>query len=148
MKRFKLGSLREWEPVGLNEIIMFVASSKGRSIAFQVNASAPVVLWAAENEDMENAVLVAAADGQFSVEMSTRATLYLQVDSAEAAEVFFNMPNLEMQQRACAPSLTKIEPRRARDPQMDRMMALMRQNELARTARLEAEIERLQLAAK
>lgn len=146
MKTFKLKSLAEWHRVEPSEVLEFaVNEGEGRRLALDFNVSAPVQVFGADNADMVGEVLLAACDGQFSVECSTRNYLYVQVRAENpGAVVFYKTWAADHRvAKVSEEKYTSIEMRRQRNPEMERIMLLMRLNAQAREARLAEEMAAL-----
>jgi len=143
MKTFKLKALADWQRVEPNDVLEFtVNEGEGRRLALDFNVSAPVQVYGADNADMVGEVLLAASEGQFSVECATREPLYVQVRSENpGAVVFYKTWAADHRvAKVSEEKYTSIEMRRQRNPEMERMMLLMRLNAQAREARLSEEM--------
>lgn len=145
MKSFKLQGLADWVRIGPDEIMQFDAGESGRRIAVEFNVSKPVEVYAAPHKDMDGEVLLAASDGQFAVEVATREPVFMQVRVADPASVVF-MRSRTADHRVSKVSLdkfTSIEMRRTRNPELHRMMMMVRLNAQAREDRMAAEVAAL-----
>ncbi|WP_413876357.1 hypothetical protein [Albidovulum sp.] len=146
MKTFKLKALADWRRVAGDEILDFpVGDGEGRRVVIDFNVSVPVQVYGADNADMVGEVLLAASDGQFTVECATREPLYVQVRAqvADAVVYYKTWASDHRVAKVSEEKYTSIEMRRARNPEMERMMLVMRLNAQAREARLSEEMAAL-----
>lgn len=154
MQQFKINSLKGWEKVKPGEEIEFPAGEKGRVIKLSVNTTHRVDVWAADNADLHEAKLIAAADGMFKLEVSTSETLYLGFNADPDAGIYIHTTaQSHIVKKGDGPSYTSVEPRMRRNTEFDQMMLIMKHNEMQRqrqydqnTARMQAQIDALTAA--
>lgn len=143
MKYFKNGGLREWKQIEAGALIKF-SSNKYKTVTFQVNANSAIEVWAADNENMEGAVLQAAADDKCVVEYGAKGDSWVQIRAEKKSAVFVNIRDVDQRTESAKESHTTIEPRVRENDEFARMMHWVKLNEQRRDAQLA--VERAELA--
>lgn len=144
MKYFKNGGLREWKQIEVGAVIKF-SSHKYKVNTFQVNANSAIEVWAADNENMEGAVLQAAADDKCVVEYGAKGDSWVQIKAEKKSAVFVNIRDVDQRtEKSDKDSHVSIEPRVRNNDEFARMMHWVKLNEQRRDAELAQ--ERAQLA--
>jgi len=132
MNIFKIGNLLQWDSVSAGDVIQFEATG-ARRVKLEVNCNAEYEVWVAPTDDMEGATLLAFTSGLAFIEYVTKGDSYVQFRAPKDVSVFVR--GFAHDQRV-APSqevvYTSITPRQSVNPDMARMMQLMKLNELAR----------------
>lgn len=139
MKHFKNGSLSEWQQVKAGDVIAF-ESGKAKRVSFQVNANSKIEVWAANNADMEDAVLQGAADDKCHVEYTAPGSSWVQIKAEKTASVFVNIRDVDQRiAPAEKDSYVNIEPRVRNNDEFARMMKWVKLNEERRDAAMAEE---------
>lgn len=156
METFKIKALAEWIEVAPQEQLSFPRGLAGRTIRVDFNTTGPVEVYAALSADMSGETLLAAASGMFAVEWSVEGVeavdadvtpydvwpaAYLQVRAVSGARVFVKTwtPDHTVEKQSFE-VYTNIEMRRQRNPEVDRIMMMMRLNAQSREAQMAEEV--------
>lgn len=150
MKRFSIKGLVDWSQLQSDQILAFTAKGSARRVTFTLNAGGPVRVYAAENAEMEGEKFIGAGEGLLEFEVSSKTSLFVQVVQAEASTPVMVKTNAHdhLVEKVSFDTFTGLEMRRQRNPELERMMLMMKQNEAARDLRLNDEIARLRAALK
>lgn len=150
MKTFKIKALADWHQIVHGEILAFEPARSGRQLTMEFNVSETVRVMASPVADMTGAVMLAASDGQFAVEVSHEETLYVSVraDNPDASVYLKTRDNSHLVPKFSQEKITEVAPRRVRNVELDTMMAVMRHNEEMRDRKLAAEIRRIRAEMK
>lgn len=150
MKVFKIKSLDEWHPIVQGEIIQFEPGKSGRALHMEFNVSDKTRVMASHVADMTGAVMLAASDGQFTVQVSHEDTLYISVkaEDLDASVYLKTRDHSHVVAAVSTDKITEIAPRRTRNPELDYMMAVMRHNEEQRDRKFAAEVARIRAEQK
>lgn len=133
MNTFNIKSPIGWELVIGGEILVFDTPSGARTVAFEVNTTAPCSVWASFQEDMKDAVLVAASDGMFACGIKTGIPLYVEFRSEFGAQMFVKGPASDHRVPSTVEEkYTSLVPQGRRNTEADRMMYMARLNERRR----------------
>lgn len=140
MQNFNLGSLVDWSPVALGEISAIDVAEDGyRTCEFGVLASDAVRVYVVDGDE---SWLVGVGSGQFSVKFTVHRPVGLAVFGPDDAEVFLRTHvRSQLLDEFGEPAFTTIEPRRAQNSEVERMMRIMRLNSDLRERQLRAEME-------
>ena len=139
MKHFKNGALSEWQQVEAGTVLKF-QSTKYKTVSFQVNANSAIEVWAADNADMENAVLQAAANDKCVVEYGAKGSSWVQIRAEKKSAVFVNIRDVDQRiENSGKDSHVNIEPRVRNNDEFARMMHWVKLNEERRDAQMAAE---------
>jgi hypothetical protein len=139
MKHFKNGALSEWQQVEAGTVLKF-ESTKYKIVSFQVNANSAIEVWAADNADMQNAVLQAAADDKCVVEYGAKGASWVQIRAEKKSAVFVNIRDVDQRMdNSGKDSHVNIEPRVRNNDDFARMMHWVKLNEQRRDAEMAAE---------
>lgn len=139
MKHFKNGALSEWQQVEAGTVLKF-ESTKYKTVSFQVNANSAIEVWAADNADMNNAVLQAAADDKCVVEYGARGSSWVQIRAEKKSAVFVNIRDVDQRiENSGKDSHVNIEPRVRNNDEFARMMHWVKLNEQRRDAEMAQE---------
>lgn len=139
MKHFKNGALSEWQQVEAGTVLKF-ESNKYKTVTFQVNANSAIEVWAADNADMNNAVLQAAADDKCAVEYGARGASWVQIRAEKKSAVFVNIRDVDQRiDNSGKDSHVNIEPRVRNNDEFSRMMHWVKLNEQRRDAEMAQE---------
>lgn len=142
MANFNLGSLRDWSPITVGELMAFELPASGvRSVVFDLVSDRPVSVHAVSGAD--ESWLVGAGEGQFSVKFVTSEAVGVAVFGSEDAVVYIRTKNqTQFVSESVDPSFTNPEPRRSGPPdEVKQMMLLMRYNQSRMDAQLLTERE-------
>ena len=139
MKHFKNGALSEWQQIEAGTVLKF-ESTKYKTVSFQVNANSAIEVWAADNADMNNAVLQAAADDKCVVEYGAKGSSWVQIRAEKKSAVFVNIRDVDQRMdNSGKDSHVNIEPRVRNNDDFARMMHWVKLNEERRNAEMAAE---------
>lgn len=139
MKHFKNGALSEWQQVEAGTVLKF-ESTKYKTVSFQVNANSALEVWAADNEEMNNAVLQAAANDKCYVEYGAKGTSWVQIRAEKKSAVFVNIRDVDQRiENSGKDSHVNIEPRVRNNDEFARMMHWVKLNEERRDAEMAQE---------
>lgn len=135
----------DWAHVLQGEKLVFDAPAP-RRVKLTINSTGHASVWVAKTEEMDGAVLVGAGSGMFDVQFSTDERRFVELRTQDGAVMFVkgHAPSHKVESRDL-PSLTVIAPR-GRPSELQRAMYVMKLNERAREAKLEAELKRLSAA--
>jgi lysophospholipase L1-like esterase len=143
MKHFKNGALSEWQQVEAGTVLKF-ESTKYKIVSFQVNANSAIEVWAADNADMQNAVLQAAANDKCVVEYGANGASWVQIRAEKKSAVFVNIRDVDQRKdNSGKDSHVNIEPRVRNNDEFARMMHWVKLNEQRRNAEMAQEREEL-----
>lgn len=148
---FKVDALTDWHRIAAGEILKFPSEAGPRRVRLYVSSNDMVEVWAGNTDAPDAGVLVAHASGQFSVEYTADGESFVQFLAADDAAVFARGASADHRVAATDDqAFTSIAPRSRRNSDLDRMMMLMRYNEVQREARYQADLAALaaQIAAK
>lgn len=144
MTVFNIKSLLDWSPMAPGDIISFETYGTSRNIAFTVNVTDRVSVYASINEDMSDAVLVGASDGMFDCGFAISAQVYVRFDADPATAIYLRSPAAShVVAKSDEESFTTPTPMGRRNSELDRVMQLVRINEERRNAQLDGEIKAL-----
>lgn len=141
MANFNLGSLADWVPLGVGELVQFDVADDGfRAVDFDLLADVPVAVFAFAGDD---SWLVAKGDGLMNVRFVTARPVGVAVMLPEDAQVWLrSKARSQRVEDDGSVSYTSIEPRQSsQDAQFARMMNIMKLNQLQRENALRAEFE-------
>lgn len=143
MDFFKVDALADWHKVEPGESLLFPADG-ARRVRVSVSTNAPVEVWAGEMAEGAQEILCATRSGQFNVEFTAEGESFLRFLAPADAAIYVRgwAPDHRVPASGDA-SYTKIAPRQRRNSDLDRMMMLLRYNEMQREARYQADLERL-----
>lgn len=133
MNTFNIKSPIGWEMLIGGEILVFDTPSGARTVAFEVNTTAPCTVWTSFHEDMEKAVLVAASDGMFTCGIKTAVPIYVEFRSEHGAQMFIKGPAADHRVPSTVEKkYNSVVPQGRRNTEFDRMMYKARLNEKRR----------------
>jgi hypothetical protein len=139
MRHFKNGALTEWQQVEAGTVLKF-ESTKYKTVSFQVNANSAIEVWAADNAEMNNAVLQAAANDKCVVEYGAKGTSWVQIKAEKKSAVFVNIRDVDQRiDNSGRDSHVNIEPRVRNNDDFARMMHWVKLNEERRDAQMARE---------
>ena len=136
-----INAWNELEPLALNEVLAFDAPSNGRMVRVAGVTNSPCAVWLVGPDDVQH--LVAKIDGEFELRFHVPAgrTLFHVDSQDESASVFIrSFARSHLVEKVSDETFTSIAVRSARNPALEHMMAVMKQNELARQAKLDAQL--------
>lgn len=145
MQTFKTSNISGWTPLSAGEVIAFDTPGNSRRVQLSIMANGLVSVFASENEDMSEGVLVGYGDGALDLEFSTRGGAFVSVEAEPGVSIFGRSRTADMIVEASpTPAFTGPLPTQRRDANLERMMRMMRENENARTEAMKHEIAKLQ----
>lgn len=143
MKIFNIKALNDWDNVKPGEVIKFDAVGV-RQVRMTVNTSAKTNVYVANNKDMKNKVLVAAAEGIFECGYAATGPSYV-VFATEPGEVVYVRGNARTQivKSVSEEVYTSIIPHGRRNTEIDRILQLVKLNEMTRQQQMADELQQL-----
>lgn len=147
MSYFKLDDLASWQEVTPGELLEFVAEDP-RRVRFAVMTNAPAEVWATFDG---REILVGYGEGNFDCEFTVPSTTVVRVLAAEDAAIFMRGTAADHRVPASETEVyTSIEPRSRRNTELDRMIMMMRLNQMQNEQKQAAELAavRAELASK
>lgn len=136
-----INAWNELEPLALNEVLAFDAPSNGRMVRVAGVTNTRCAVWLAGPDEATH--LVANIDGEFELRFHVpHGRTLFHVDSLEEnASVFIrSFARSHLVEKVSDETYTSIAVRSARNPALEHMMLVMKQNEMARQAKLDAEL--------
>lgn len=150
MLRFTVDGLGQWQRHSVRDEMLFDAD-RPRKVRIAVNAPGQTHVFAVQlpaDDEPRLPILVASAAGLFEVEFSTDCPVRLQFQN-DAGQEFIAVRNVaqdHLVERASDEVLTSIMTGRRNTSDFDRMVMIMRQNEMARERKLSDEIAKIRAA--
>lgn len=139
----RIHNVGKWSVLKPGDMLELVGQA-ARKVRVEFNCPAPTRVDLVEGDKM---TFLAVVEGHEVIEFVAGVEVYLAPTSEEEVWYFTNDGEQVAQARPEAVTFTKIASRRARNPELERMMFKMEQNMLRRTAALEAELAEIRAAA-
>lgn len=149
MQTFKILNPKSWAEVQPGQSLRFGASTGQRVAKVIFNTTGRTAVFMSDTQDTphEEAILVGTGDGLFGVEVAMGEYLYLTFAVEEGSRVFYKT-EVGSQARAASQTeaFTSLMPEGRRNSDFDRMVQLMKLNDLRRKE--ETKVERAEFEKK
>lgn len=144
MRNFELGSLAEWQTVGVGELLDFPIpdAAEYRKIEFDLMASASVAVYAISGD---NSWLLAVGEGWLSVRFGTDMSVAIVVEGDPSTNVSIRtLTEMQVIPQSDEASYTTVEPRPAGpSDEFKRMMQFVQLNQKRRDREVSEEMASL-----
>jgi len=145
MKRYQIQALDGWNKLNLNENLEFKVSGSSRTIRVEFNTSDKVALYASKTKDFKDEILLVSDEGLFTLITSLSGTTYIRAVSKEKSVsiTYKNRAQDHTIQKMSDVKFTGLEMRRTRNPEMERLMHMIKTETSKREQILIDQVERL-----
>jgi hypothetical protein len=145
MKRYQIQALDGWNKLKLNETLEFVVKGNSRTIRVEFNTSDKVALYGSTTKDFKDEKLLVSDEGLFTLITSISSTLYVRAVSKDksASITYKNRASDHIVEKMSDVKFTGLEMRRTRNPEMERLMHMVKTAQSEREQILLAEIAKV-----
>jgi hypothetical protein len=145
MKRYQIQALDGWNKLKLNETLEFVVKGTSRTIRVEFNTSDKVALYGSNTKDFKDEKLLVSDEGLFTLITSISSTLYVRAVSKDksASITYKNRASDHIVEKMSDVKFTGLEMRRTRNPEMERLMHMVKTAQSEREQILLAEIAKV-----
>ena len=145
MKRYQIQALDGWNKLKLNETLEFVVKGNSRTIRVEFNTSDKVALYGSNTKDFKDEKLLVSDEGLFTLITSISSTLYVRAVSKDksASITYKNRASDHIVEKMSDVKFTGLEMRRTRNPEMERLMHMVKTAQSQREQILLAEIAKV-----
>ena len=145
MKRYQIQALDGWNKLKLNETLEFTVKGSSRTIRVEFNTSDKVALYGSNTKDFADEKLLVSEEGLFTLITSISQTLYVRAASKEksASITYKNRASDHNVEKMSDIKFTGLEMRRTRNPEMERLMHMVKTAQSEREQILLAEIAKV-----
>jgi len=145
MKRYQIQALDGWNKLKLNETLEFVVKGNSRTIRVEFNTSDKVALYGSNTKDFKDEKLLVSEEGLFTLITSISSTLYVRAVSKDksASITYKNRASDHNVEKMSDVKFTGLEMRRTRNPEMERLMHMVKTAQSEREQILLAEIAKV-----
>ena len=145
MKRYQIQALDGWNKLKLNETLEFVVKGTSRTIRVEFNTSDKVALYGSNTKDFKDEKLLVSDEGLFTLIASISSTLYVRAVSKDksASITYKNRASDHIVEKMSDVKFTGLEMRRTRNPEMERLMHMVKTAQSEREQILLAEIAKV-----
>ncbi|MDB4277873.1 hypothetical protein N9895_02415 [Gammaproteobacteria bacterium] len=145
MKRYQIQALDGWNKLKLNETLEFTVKGTSRTIRVEFNTSDKVALYGSHTKDFADEKLLVSEEGLFTLITSISQTLYVRAASKEksASITYKNRASDHNVEKMSDIKFTGLEMRRTRNPEMERLMHMVKTAQSEREQILLAEIAKV-----
>lgn len=145
MKRYQIQALDGWNKLNLNENLQFNVSGSSRTIRVEFNTSDKVALYASKTKDFNEEKLLVSETGLFTLITSLSGTTYIRAVSKEKSVsiTYKNRAQDHTIEKMSDVKFTGLEMRRTRNPEMERLMHMIKTETSKREQLLIDQVERL-----
>lgn len=145
MKRYQIQALDGWNKLKLNETLEFVVKGNSRTIRVEFNTSDKVALYGSTTKDFKDEKLLVSEEGLFTLITSISSTLYVRAVSKDksASITYKNRASDHIVEKMSDVKFTGLEMRRTRNPEMERLMHMVKTAQSEREQILLAEIAKV-----
>ena len=128
MKRYQIQALDGWNKLKLNETLEFVVKGNSRTIRVEFNTSDKVALYGSNTKDFKDEKLLVSDEGLFTLITSISSTLYVRAVSKDksASITYKNRASDHIVEKMSDVKFTGLEMRRTRNPEMERLMHMVK----------------------
>jgi len=145
MKRYQIQALDGWNKLKLNETLEFVVKGNSRTIRVEFNTSDKVALYGSSTKDFKDEKLLVSDEGLFTLITSISSTLYVRAVSKDksASITYKNRASDHIVEKMSDVKFTGLEMRRTRNPEMERLMHMVKTAQSEREQILLSEIAKV-----
>ena len=145
MKRYQIQALDGWNKLKLNETLEFVVKGNSRTIRVEFNTSDKVALYGSNTKDFKDEKLLVSDEGLFTLITSISSTLYVRAVAKDksASITYKNRASDHIVEKMSDVKFTGLEMRRTRNPEMERLMHMVKTAQSQREQILLAEIAKV-----
>jgi len=145
MKRYQIQALDGWNKLKLNQTLEFVVKGNSRTIRVEFNTSDKVALYGSNTKDFKDEKLLVSDEGLFTLITSISSTLYVRAVSKDksASITYKNRASDHIVEKMSDVKFTGLEMRRTRNPEMERLMHMVKTAQSEREQILLAEIAKV-----
>ena len=145
MKRYQIQALDGWNKLKLNETLEFVVKGNSRTIRVEFNTSDKVALYGSNTKDFKDEKLLVSDEGLFTLITSISSTLYVRAVSKDksASITYKNRASDHIVEKMSDVKFTGLEMRRTRNPEMERLMHMVKTAQSEREQILLSEIAKV-----
>jgi len=145
MKRYQIQALDGWNKLKLNETLEFVVKGNSRTIRVEFNTSDKVALYGSNTKDFADEKLLVSEEGLFTLITSISSTLYVRAVSKDksASITYKNRASDHIVEKMSDIKFTGLEMRRTRNPEMERLMHMVKTAQSEREQILLSEIAKV-----
>jgi len=145
MKRYQIQALDGWNKLKLNETLEFVVRGNSRTIRVEFNTSDKVALYGSNTKDFKDEKLLVSDEGLFTLITSISNTLYVRAVSKDksASITYKNRASDHIVEKMSDVKFTGLEMRRTRNPEMERLMHMVKTAQSEREQILLSEIAKV-----
>ena len=145
MKRYQIQALDGWNKLKLNETLEFVVKGNSRTIRVEFNTSDKVALYGSNTKDFKDEKLLVSDEGLFTLITSISSTLYVRAVSKDksASITYKNRASDHIVEKMSDVKFTGLEMCRTRNPEMERLMHMVKTAQSEREQILLSEIAKV-----
>lgn len=145
MKRYQIQALDGWNKLKLNQTLEFVVKGNSRTIRVEFNTSDKVALYGSNTKDFKDEKLLVSEEGHFTLITSISSTLYVRAVSKDKSVsiTYKNRASDHIVEKMSDVKFTGLEMRRTRNPEMERLMHMVKTAQSEREQILLAEIAKV-----
>jgi len=145
MKRYQIQALDGWNKLKLNETLEFVVKGNSRTIRVEFNTSDKVALYGSNTKDFADEKLLVSEEGLFTLITSISSTLYVRAVAKDksASITYKNRASDHIVEKMSDVKFTGLEMRRTRNPEMERLMHMVKTAQSEREQILLSEIAKV-----
>ena len=145
MQRYQIQALDGWNKLKLNETLEFVVKGNSRTIRVEFNTSDKVALYGSNTKDFADEKLLVSEEGLFTLITSISSTLYVRAVSKDksASITYKNRASDHIVEKMSDIKFTGLEMRRTRNPEMERLMHMVKTAQSEREQILLSEIAKV-----
>lgn len=145
MKRYQIQALDGWNKLKLNETLEFVVKGTSRTIRVEFNTSDKVALYGSNTKDFKDEKLLVSDEGLFTLITSISSTLYVRAVAKDksASITYKNRASDHIVEKMSDVKFTGLEMRRTRNPEMERLMHMVKTAQSEREQILLSEIAKV-----
>ena len=147
MKRYQIQALDGWTNLKLNETLEFEVRGNSRTIRVEFNTSDKIALYGSYTKDFkdEKLLISAGVEGLFTLITSISRTLYVRAVAKDKSVsiTYKNRASDHIVEKMSDVKFTGLEMRRTRNPEMERLMHMVKTAQTEREQILLAEIAKV-----
>jgi len=145
MKRYQIQALDGWNKLNLNENLEFKVTGSSRTIRVEFNTSEKVAIYASKTNDFKDEILLVSDEGLFTLITSLSGTTYIRAVSKDknVSITYKNRAQDHTIEKMSDVKFTGLEMRRTRNPEMERLMHMIKTETSKREQILINQVERL-----
>lgn len=145
MKRYQIQALDGWNKLKLNETLEFVVKGNSRTIRVEFNTSDKIALYGSNSKNFKDEKLLVSDEGLFTLITSISSTLYVRAVSKDksASITYKNRASDHIVEKMSDVKFTGLEMRRTRNPEMERLMHMVKTAQSEREQFLLSEIAKV-----